>query len=446
MTGRRLANAAAKRIADATVTPAVSKALREAAKRYRQVRQRTGDYSSNVTAILAVITAAILGMTALGFAAVAGAGAAGQRQPPLWTVEDVLSAQFVPTMMAAPGYYGEPVSISDAAWDAYSAAAEQISELMPGCVVSPYILAGIAQIESHHGTIFGSTVAANGDVYPPIIGIALNGDGVMAIPDTDGGAFDGDTVWDRAVGPFQFIPTTWANLATDGNGDGFASPHNMYDAALSAARHLCSSGAVDYTANDAALMAAIYDYNHSAVYVADVIAAATAFEDEAQALQLADDSGEGVVVGGTYAMPFPKHVTQSGNMANPHHDYPAIDVGMPVGTELYAITSGTVIDASMTAGGCGGKVQIQGDDGVTYKYCHLRYVEVIIGEEVFIGQAVGRSGGQPGAPGAGNTTGPHLHLEMNIGGALHCPQTFLSALWVNDPIRPTQTPSSGCTY
>jgi hypothetical protein len=90
----------------------------------------------------------------------------------------------------------------------------------------------------------GSVLLANGLSTPRIIGIPLNGVGTELILDTDHGVLDGDRVYDRAVGPMQFIPSTWAQYATDGNGDGTADPFNIYDAAASAAKYLCDAGAV----------------------------------------------------------------------------------------------------------------------------------------------------------------------------------------------------------
>ncbi len=55
---------------------------------------------------------------------------------------------------------------------------------------------------------------------PPVRGPALSGGAFSAIRDTDGGRYDGDPVWDRAVGPMQFIPGTWRIWGADGNGDG----------------------------------------------------------------------------------------------------------------------------------------------------------------------------------------------------------------------------------
>ena len=80
----------------------------------------------------------------------------------------------------------------------------------PGCHLPWTLLAGIGRVESDHGRYGGSVLGNDGVPRPAIVGVALNGKGpVAAIHDTDNGAFDGDTVWDRAVGPMQFIPSTW---------------------------------------------------------------------------------------------------------------------------------------------------------------------------------------------------------------------------------------------
>jgi hypothetical protein len=89
---------------------------------------------------------------------------------------------------------------------------------------------------------------------------------VARIPDSDGGRWDGDTAWDRAVGPMQFIPSTWRRLGRDGNDDGVADPNNLFDSAVSAAAYLCLS--VDGSLTDpAVLRQAVYNYNHSWPYV-----------------------------------------------------------------------------------------------------------------------------------------------------------------------------------
>ncbi|MFD8494840.1 NlpC/P60 family protein [Amycolatopsis sp. NPDC059657] len=136
----------------------------------------------------------------------------------------------------------------------------------PRCTCGRSILASIAQVESRHAA--GRTIAPNGDITPPIQGPLLDGSGVggnrTPIRNPDG-SFAG------AVGPFQFLTTTWATVAQDGNGDGQRNPHNAFDAALGAAALLCGTGARNL-ADEGQLRAAVYDYNHSAAYVEQVIA------------------------------------------------------------------------------------------------------------------------------------------------------------------------------
>ena len=113
----------------------------------------------------------------------------------------------------------------------------------------------------------------DGRVLPPIIGPPLDGrEGRMEIRDTDRGDLDGDRVYDRAVGPMQFIPATWRTQAVDANGDGIADVHNIYDAALAAGNYLCQGGRDLSKPDD--WWAAILSYNNVAAYANQVFAAA----------------------------------------------------------------------------------------------------------------------------------------------------------------------------
>jgi membrane-bound lytic murein transglycosylase B len=151
---------------------------------------------------------------------------------------------------------------------AYREAAAWAAGFDPGCRLTWPVLAGIGRIESDHGMHGGAATrfSPSGTVSPRITGPPLDGRGVASIPDSDGGRWDGDTVWDRAVGPMQFIPSTWRSLGRDGNDDGVADPNNLFDSAVSAAAYLCLS--VDGSlADPAVLRQAIYNYNHSWPYV-----------------------------------------------------------------------------------------------------------------------------------------------------------------------------------
>ncbi|MGW3958353.1 lytic transglycosylase domain-containing protein [Amycolatopsis sp. NPDC005003] len=157
---------------------------------------------------------------------------------------------------------------------AYKNAADILAKEQPNCHLDWALIASIGRIESNHAR--GGYVNANGDTLEPILGPVLNGAGAFAaIPDTDGGKYDGDTVWDRAVGPTQFIPGTWKGYASDGNGDGVSNPNNIYDETLATARYLCSGG-LDLS-TDAGQRIAVRRYNNSQSYVDTVLAWAAAY-------------------------------------------------------------------------------------------------------------------------------------------------------------------------
>lgn len=170
------------------------------------------------------------------------------------------------------------LDLSVVALDAYLNAEELLADVWPSCNARWWMIAGVARIESRHGRYGGRTLRADGRVDRPIIGIALDGGtGVRAIHDTDDGVFDDDEVWDRAVGPLQFIPETWLRRGRDGSGDGWADPQNMYDATYSAGRYLCAIGG-DLSSRSN-LRRAYFGYNNSSAYVDDVIGHADRYAD-----------------------------------------------------------------------------------------------------------------------------------------------------------------------
>ena len=98
-----------------------------------------------------------------------------------------------------------------------------------------------------------------------MLGPVLDGHGFAAVADTDHGRWDGDTRWDRAVGPMQFIPGTWGTFGVDGDGDGVANPQDVEDAAAGTAAYLCYGGRD--LSDPAALRRAVLSYNHSVAYL-----------------------------------------------------------------------------------------------------------------------------------------------------------------------------------
>lgn len=167
----------------------------------------------------------------------------------------------VPT--AAPAPHGTVLSKDQVIWAAYTSAAAKEGS----CHLPVMLLAAIGEVES--ATLRGRTLDARHDAVPPVVGPALSGGSFAAIPDTDHGVWDGDPVWDHAVGPMQFIPATWRLWGADGNGDGVKDPQNIEDAALAAAGYLCAGGRD--LSRPADLQAAVPSYNHSAQYAATVL-------------------------------------------------------------------------------------------------------------------------------------------------------------------------------
>lgn len=326
------------------------------------------------------------------------------------------------------------------------------------CVGLPWqLLASVAAQESDHGRHGGASVDAEGWVQPVIRGIRLDGTmpGTMVVLDTDDGVLDGDAAFDRALGPFQFLPATWVAVGVDANRDGVASPDNIVDAAHAAARYLCEA---DRFAGNP--RRALFRYNRSIQYGDEVLERALAYAEDETALRLwfevlarrAATSHRGPDPVGQWALPVTEVSREA--MLRPHHTYPAWDLGLPVGTALFAMSDGAVTHAStneqiaadatgMDLGRCGGQVSVTTEEGAVITYCHLQAVAVRTGERVVAGDYVGESGGQPGRPGAGNTTGPHLHLQISFGG-MRCPQTQLLAIVEGQPLSVSELPTSGC--
>lgn len=147
---------------------------------------------------------------------------------------------------------------------AYAGAELSARKSSPQCGVRWNTLAAIGFVESDHGRLGGAEILPNGDTSQPVLGPRLSGGpSIAAIRDTDGGQLDGDSVWDRAVGPMQFIPSSWKLFGVDANGDGVADPNNIDDAVFAAVRHLCASGSMS---TPDGWRRAVLDYNDSPEY------------------------------------------------------------------------------------------------------------------------------------------------------------------------------------
>ncbi|GAA1540251.1 lytic transglycosylase domain-containing protein [Nocardioides humi] len=244
---------------------------------------RPDRYLAGAVALATVMVALVIGV------GVAFAYGGADRRTPLTEVTGIAPAGPVVTdaAPAAPAPTAQPATAPDPyrpddAWlarvagatgipvralTAYARAHLRAAAEQPGCRVAWNSLAAIGGIESTHGSVHGSVLGEDGVARPTILGPVLDGGDFGAVPDTDDGALDGDITWDRAIGPLQFIPSTWERWGADGNDDGVADPNQIDDAALAAARYLCHAG--DLTSPDT-WRRAVFSFNHSDAYVADI--------------------------------------------------------------------------------------------------------------------------------------------------------------------------------
>lgn len=140
--------------------------------------------------------------------------------------------------------------------------------------------------------------------------------------------------------------------------------------------------------------------------------------------------GDAHAVGSTgdHASPVPEGTGISGaygeNRGGRAHG--GIDFAVPVGTTLLAAASGTITNASNAdPGGYGLYVEITTDDGFVIRYGHMDATSVQVGDRVRAGQPVGKSGGA-GGPNSGNSTGAHLHFEVQKDSHSIDPTPFLA--------------------
>ncbi|MCD9197888.1 lytic transglycosylase domain-containing protein [Aeromicrobium wangtongii] len=171
--------------------------------------------------------------------------------------------------------------ISETAMRAYASAVLRIGQEQPACRLGWSTLAAIGGIESGHGTEGGAYLLPDGRTSQPILGPALDGtNGFAAIRSTaESVPWHGDLAWDHAVGPMQFIPSTWERWESDGNKDGVNDPSNIFDAAYAAGRYLCTTGDLS---TGTGWSQAVFSYNHSEDYVRSVLAFANDYATRGQ--------------------------------------------------------------------------------------------------------------------------------------------------------------------
>ena len=187
--------------------------------------------------------------------------------------------------VTAPGIKGDTKSIvanastmgiPAAALAAYQRAETVINTADKSCNIPWQLIAAIGRVESDHGRVNGNTLNSKGLATPGIFGIALDGsNNTTRIADSDAGLYDSDSKFDRAVGPMQFIPSTWRVVGVDADGDGERNPQDIDDASLATAVYLCSGN--DDLSAEPGQRAAVYRYNHSQSYVDLVLSIMNAY-------------------------------------------------------------------------------------------------------------------------------------------------------------------------
>ncbi|MGV0714299.1 lytic murein transglycosylase [Mycolicibacterium sp. XJ662] len=209
-----------------------------------------------------------------------------------------------PPAVSAPGV----VNIPAIALTAYRNADGLMARAAPGCGLSWNLLAGIGQIESRHA--FGGKADHRGTAVEPIFGPTLDG----SLPGNEiivAARNSGRTVYARAMGPMQFLPSTWDLFGADGNGDGHAEPQNLFDATLAAARYLCSGG-LDLR-DRSQLITAVLRYNNSMPYTLNVLGWAEAYGTGEPPGYLPPISGPTRAVGSTRAVARPTNAAAAGS-------------------------------------------------------------------------------------------------------------------------------------
>lgn len=132
--------------------------------------------------------------------------------------------------------------------------------------------------------------------------------------------------------------------------------------------------------------------------------------------------GSGVATGGGWVWPVSGGYNSSspGPRQHPAYGYWAChkgeDIAAPLGTPIVATHSGSVISAGWNSGGYGNMTIIDHGDGTTSLYAHQDSIIVFSGQSVSAGQVIGYVGS------TGDSTGPHLHFEIHVGGVAYLPQ------------------------
>lgn len=152
--------------------------------------------------------------------------------------------------------------------------------------------------------------------------------------------------------------------------------------------------------------------------------------DEAMATSLVESGGMDIpwnVPGPAVAWPVPgfDRISSDYGMreAHPVHGdrrmHHGVDIPAPLGSDIHPVREGTVLRVRETEGGYGRLLEIQHEDGMVSRYAHCEAILVSPGDRVDPGQVVALVGN------SGDSTGPHLHLEIRVDGEAVDPREHL---------------------
>lgn len=112
-----------------------------------------------------------------------------------------------------------------------------------------------------------------------------------------------------------------------------------------------------------------------------------------------------------------------GNRMHPIYKYnkfhAGIDIGVPTGTSVYASADGQVVTATYSSS-YGYYVLINHGGGIYTLYAHNSSLSVSVGDAVYQGQVIAKSGS------TGNSTGPHCHFEVRVNGSSVNPRNYVN--------------------
>lgn len=251
----------------------------------------------------------------------------------------------------------------------------------------PFVLAGIGKIETDHGRLKAPGVTSGVNAYG-----CCSGPMQFMISVADG----------CRTSCYQNGSSTWDAYGEDGDGDGVLNVYDIDDAAMGAAAYTSANGAPKDWKR------AIWAYNHSEAYRADVMewaekyrGAGTAFVPNA---------------GGLIWPAIGPVVSPFGPRWGRMHE--GVDIAIPTGTQLLAVAPGKIAYSGVMSG-YGNVIDVDHGNGFSTRYAHQSKLIATVGQVVAQGQLIGISGC------TGTCFGPHVHFETRVSGAAKDPMGYL---------------------